>query len=97
MKKNFELIFTKESLKRLKHLDRQTQIRILRELKVLEDKPLAGKQLVGRLSELKSFRVGDYRVIYQVSNGQLLFELLVTAKKSTINKQISVLSQRNAK
>ena len=72
MKKSFELVFTKEFQKRLKRLDRQTQIRILRELKILEDKPFANKQLVGRLSELKSFRIGDYRVIYQVSEHKIL-------------------------
>ncbi|MCW3984291.1 MAG: type II toxin-antitoxin system mRNA interferase toxin, RelE/StbE family [Candidatus Bathyarchaeota archaeon] len=72
MKKSFELIFTKEFLKKLKHLDRQTQIRLIKELKILEDKPFVGKQLVGRLSELKSFRAGDYRVIYKVSEQKII-------------------------
>jgi addiction module RelE/StbE family toxin len=81
MKKNFELIFTREFLKRLKRLDRQTQIRILRELKILESKPFASKQLVGRLSELKSFRVGDYRVIYQVSELKIIIRTIGHRKK----------------
>ena len=81
MKKNFELIFTKEFAKRLKRLDRQTQIRILKELKILEDKPFASKQLVGRLSELKSFRVGDYRVIYQVSEQKIIIRTIGHRKK----------------
>ena len=66
MKKKYELVFTKEFLRRLKNLDRQAQIRILRELKVLEKQPFAGKQLVGHLSGLMSFRIGEYRVIYQL-------------------------------
>ena len=81
MKKNFELIFTKEFAKRLKRLDRQTQIRILKELKILEDKPFASKQLVGRLSELKSFRVGDYRIIYQVSEQAVIIRTIGHRKK----------------
>ena len=81
MKKNFELIFTKEFAKRLKRLDRQTQIRILTELKILEDKPFASKQLVGRLSELKSFRVGDYRIIYQVSEQKIIIRTIGHRKK----------------
>ena len=81
MKKNFELTLTQEFLKRLKRLDRQTQIRILRELKILEDKPFASKQLVGRLSELKSFRVGDYRVIYQVSERTIIIRTIGHRKK----------------
>ena len=81
MKKKFELIFTREFLKRLKRLDRQTQIRMLKELKILEDKPFASKQLVGRLSELKSFRVGDYRVIYEVSEQAIVFRTIGHRKK----------------
>ena len=72
MKKKYKLVFTKEFLRRLKNLDKQTQIRILRELKVLEKQPLAGKQLVGRLSGLMSFRIGEYRVIYQISEKRVI-------------------------
>lgn len=81
MKKNFELVFTKEALKNLKKLDKQTQIRILRELKVLAVNPIAGKQLVGRLSEFMSLRVGDYRVIYQVSNQKVVIRTIGHRKK----------------
>jgi addiction module RelE/StbE family toxin len=85
MKKSFKLIFTREFLKALKRLDRQTQIRVLRELKLLENKPFAGKQLVGRLSELKSFRAGDYRVIYQVSEHKIVV-LTVGHRKKIYDK-----------
>jgi len=81
MKKKCELIFTREFLKRLKRLDRQTQIRVLRDLKILEEKPFASKQLVGRLNELKSFRAGDYRVIYQVSNQAIIIRAIGHRKK----------------
>ncbi|MCW4003842.1 MAG: type II toxin-antitoxin system RelE/ParE family toxin [Candidatus Bathyarchaeota archaeon] len=81
MKKSFELIFTKEFVKNLKQFDRQTQIRILKERKILENKPHAGKQLVGRLSDLKSFRVGDYRIIYQVSDQTVIIRTVGHRKK----------------
>ena len=81
MKKKCELIFTSEFLKRLKRLNRQTQIRVLRDLKILEEKPFASKQLVGRLSELKSFRSGDYRIIYQVSNKSIIIRTIGHRKK----------------
>jgi len=67
MKKKFELVFTREFVKRLKNLDKDNQIRILRDLKILEEQPFVGKRLAGRLSEVMPFRVGEYRVIYQVS------------------------------
>jgi len=81
MKKNFKLIFTKEFLKQLKRLDRQTQIKVLRDLRILEEQPFAGKQLAGRLSELKSLRSGDYRVIYQVSNQAIIIRTVGHRKK----------------
>jgi mRNA interferase RelE/StbE len=81
MKKNYELIFTKEFLKNLKRLDRQTQVRILKELQILKIKPVAGKQLVGKLSDLASFRVGDYRIIYQVSEQQIIIRTMGHRKK----------------
>ena len=80
-KKIYELIFTREFLKKVKRLDRQTQIRILKDLKILEENPLAGKQLVGRLSELKSFRSGDYRVIYEVSKQSVIIRTIGHRKK----------------
>lgn len=81
MKKNFNLIFTNEFRKQLKRLDRQTQIRVLRDLRILEEQPFAGKQLVGRLSELKSFRSGDYRAIYQISNQTIIIRTIGHRKK----------------
>jgi len=81
MKRNFELTFTREFLKRLKRLDRQTQIRVLKELKLLESNPFSGKQLMGRLSELKSFRVGDFRVIYQVAEQKVIIRTIGHRRK----------------
>ncbi|MCW4005980.1 MAG: type II toxin-antitoxin system RelE/ParE family toxin [Candidatus Bathyarchaeota archaeon] len=85
MKKTFELIFTKEFLKRLKRIDKQTQLRILKELKILKENPAAGKQLVGQLSDLKSFRTGDYRIIYQLSKKEITI-LTVGHRKKVYHK-----------
>jgi mRNA-degrading endonuclease RelE of RelBE toxin-antitoxin system len=81
MKKKFELVFTKEFLRRLRDLDKKTQIRILRELKILEEQPSAGKRLVGRLNELMSFRVGEYRIIYQLSEKTIIIRTVGHRKK----------------
>ncbi|MCW3996360.1 MAG: type II toxin-antitoxin system RelE/ParE family toxin [Candidatus Bathyarchaeota archaeon] len=81
MKKKFEIIFTREFSRELKRHDKQTQIRIIRALKILEDKPYASKQLVGRLSELKSFRIGNYRVIYEISGQKIIIRTIGHRKK----------------
>ena len=81
MKKKCELVFTREFLKKLRRFDRQIQIRVLKELKALENSPQAGKQLVGRLSDLRSFRIGDYRIIYEMSNGSIIIRTIGHRKK----------------
>jgi len=85
MKKKSELIFTKEFLRELKQLDRQTQIRIIKELRILEEKPFTGKRLVGRLQGLLSLRVGDYRIIYQVADNNIIIRTV--GHRKTIYKQ----------
>jgi len=72
MKRKSKLLFTREFLRKLKRLDRQTQIRILRQIKVLETKPVSGKRLIGRLHGLFSLRVGEYRVIYEVAPNEVI-------------------------
>jgi len=72
MKPKSKLVFTKEFLRRLKQLDKQTQIRILKNVKTLEGNPFTGKQLTGRLSGLFSLRVGNYRIIYQTSENTII-------------------------
>jgi len=72
MKNKLELQFTKEFLRKLKQFNKQTQIRILRQLRTLEEKPFAGKRLTGHLTGLFSLRIGDYRIIYQLSENKVI-------------------------
>ena len=90
MKKKFELVFAREFLKRLKGIDRETQIRILRELRTLEEQPFVGKRLSGRLNDLMSFRVGDYRIIYQLSEKKIIIRTVGHRKKSMKNEKCSI-------
>jgi len=76
MSRRFELVFTGEFLRKVKKLNKEDQIRILRELRILEEKPLAGKRLMGRLSGLLSFRVGDYRIIYQLLGNKVIIRTI---------------------
>jgi mRNA interferase RelE/StbE len=66
MKKKFEPIYSTQFHKQFNCLDKPVKVRVLRELKILENTPLAGKALTGDLQGLRSFRVGNYRVIYQL-------------------------------
>ncbi|MDR1992424.1 MAG: type II toxin-antitoxin system RelE/ParE family toxin [Nitrososphaerota archaeon] len=66
MKKTFEFLYNPEFVKQLNTLDKQTRVRIMKQIDFLAVSPFAGKRLAGRLSNSMSLRVGKYRVIYRV-------------------------------
>ena len=82
MKAKFRLEFAPRFGRRLRDLDQQTQIRILRELQILKENPYAGKALKGRWEGTYSLRIGDYRVIYTISKDMV--NLLTVGHRKTV-------------
>jgi len=80
LKAKFEVRFTPQFLKKIKALDREVQVRILREVNVLKTSPYAGKPLRGEWKGVYSLRVGNYRVLYQIK-GSTVFLLVVGHRK----------------
>lgn len=72
MKAKFRLEFAPRFGRKLRGLDQQTQIRILRETQILKENPHAGKPLKGRWEGTYSLRVGDYRIIYLFSEDKVI-------------------------
>jgi mRNA interferase RelE/StbE len=66
LKAKFKLEFTPRFERRFRRLNRQTQVRILRELQVLTENPHAGKMLRGEWKSVYSLRIGEYRVLYLI-------------------------------
>lgn len=85
MKPKFKIEFTPRFRRKFKALNRLTQIRILRETKLLEDNPYLGKPLRGIWSGIYSLRIGNYRVLYQISEDKV-FLLTVGHRKSVYRK-----------
>lgn len=82
MKTKFEVRFTPRFLRGIKALDREVQVRILREINTLKKNPYAGKPLRGKLKEIYSLRIGKYRVLYQIKGSEVL--LLVVGHRKRI-------------
>lgn len=63
----YRLLYTKRAVKDIKKLDRVAQKRLKKSLEKLAEKPLHyGEKLVKKeLGEFR-FRVGDYRIIYDI-------------------------------
>jgi mRNA interferase RelE/StbE len=72
LKTKFKIEFTPRFERRFRSLDRQTQTRILQELRILTEDPYAGKALRGEWKSVFSFRVGDYRVLYFVEKERVI-------------------------
>jgi mRNA interferase RelE/StbE len=68
----FEIEFASSFSKRMRMLNKETQVRILRELDVLRANPYAGKPLRGEWKGVFSLRIGDYRVLYQIKKDKVI-------------------------
>ena len=67
------LKFDKGVTKDLKKIHKQIAQKIVNEIATtLLGDPNQGKQLKGALSLFMSYRIGDYRVLYQVEGGTLI-------------------------
>jgi mRNA interferase RelE/StbE len=68
--------FDDRARKELRKLDKQTQDRILKWLRTNlateEDPRRTGKSLKGRMKGLWRYRVGDYRIVSQIQDEQIL-------------------------
>lgn len=53
-------------------LERALQDRVVDGLRELKENPHAGKQLRGKLKDLWSWRIGKYRILYQIQEDKLL-------------------------
>ena len=87
MKAKFKLEFAPRFERRLKALERQDQIRILREAQILAENPYAGRRLKGRWEGTYSLRAGVYRIIYIVAIPATNFE---RSRAKHVNEQLLV-------
>jgi mRNA interferase RelE/StbE len=53
-------------------LERTLQDRVVDGLRELKENPHAGKQLKGKLKDLWSWRIGKYRILYQIQDDKLM-------------------------
>lgn len=64
-------------LRELKRLDREVVRRAFRVIReILATNPYAGKRLKGRYAGLYSYRVSDYRIVYEIVSEELRIVVL---------------------
>jgi len=82
LKAKFEIRFTPKFLKRIKALDKEAQVRVLHEIKILKTNPYTGKPLRGEWKGVYSLRIGNHRVLYQIKENYIV--LLVVGHRKRI-------------
>ena len=80
----YEVTIKNQAEKFLKKLDKNTQNQILSRIEKLRFNPYLGKSLVGRLSGLRSLRIGIYRVLYIIKEMELIVIVLKIGHRGNI-------------
>ena len=83
----YKLLFDDKVTKDLKKIDKAWQKKILKKIKTtLIDNPKSGKKLIGNLSLYYRIRVGDYRVIYEVKEDEIIVLVVKIKHRKDIYK-----------
>ncbi len=82
----YKILFTERSKKQFLKLDKSVQKRIVQylETKVAKYANVLGKSLTGDKKGLWRYRVGDYRVICNLNNKELLVLILEVGHRKNI-------------
>lgn len=77
----------KSALKEIQSLPKAERIRVIESIDRLVDNPHIGKALKGDLSGLRRIRAGNYRVVYEINDNQLLILVLRAAHRKDIYRK----------
>jgi len=80
----YKIVFAPLAEKQLLKLDRFLQVRILNAIHKLSEKPNLGKILKGELREYRSYRIGDYRVIYFIQSHLIQIDVIRVAHRREV-------------
>ncbi len=80
----YSLQIKQSAYKELQRLDKQERIHIVSAIDKLTENPHIGKVLKGDLSGLRRIRSGNYRVIYEINEGEVLILILRIAHRKQV-------------
>ena len=69
---SYSVRIKKSAAKELARLPRDVRERLIEAIDKLGEEPLTGALLKGGLRGLRRLRVGDYRIVYEVLDGELI-------------------------
>ena len=81
---HYSLKIKQSALKELRKLDKPDRNRLIEAIDKLSENPHVGKLLKGDFSGLRRLRVGAYRVVYEINEGEVLILVLRVAHRKEI-------------
>jgi mRNA interferase RelE/StbE len=84
---NWRIEYAQEAVKALRKLDPQIRRRVRNAVEALQEDPLRGKPLQYDLKGLRSWRTGDFRIVYAVQDQVLrIFIVMVGDRRDVYGK-----------
>ena len=80
----YSLKIKQSALKELQKINKQERIRVIAAIEQLAENPHIGKLLKGEFSGLRRIRSGNYRVIYEINEGEVLILVLRIAHRKQV-------------
>ena len=80
----YSLKIKQSALKEVQRLDKPDIKRLIEAIDKLTDNPHIGKLLKGEFFGLRRIRVGSYRVIYEINEGEVLILVLRVAHRKDV-------------
>ncbi len=77
----YSLQIKRSAQKELEKIAKPDRNRLIEAIDQLAENPHVGKLLKGELSGLRRIRVGDYRVVYEINEGEILILALRVAHR----------------
>ncbi len=82
----YSISIKQSALKALQKIDHPQRVRLIEAIDKLKINPNAGSVLKGEFSGLRRIRIGDYRIVYEVQNQQLIILVVRIAHRREVYK-----------
>lgn len=75
----------------IRHLHPHIKSKVRMALEELERDPYLGKALKGRLRGLNSYRVGHYRIVYEIRSEKVLIDVVDVEERKIVYEKVAQL------
>ena len=85
---SYSVRIKRSAAKELSRLPQHARLLLIRAIDRLAEQPLAGSSLKGGLRGLRRIRVGDYRVVYELLNDELVVLVVRVAHRREAYRRV---------